>query len=111
MTPKYKIFVLVINIVTIMATIACAYAVIANNFIVINVSVLLLDGLCIILAVGLLANRRARFFAIVMLIMTVSDISFLNAYASLIVDTLSPVIYILLAQAVTTLKAGEQYAE
>ena len=64
-----------VDIVSFAVAATCAYAVITNSYLVINVSVILLNLLCAVLAWGLLKYpRRVRFFAQVMLFLAVKDI-------------------------------------
>lgn len=107
---KSKRSVVVINIVSVISTIICAYAVIANDILVINISVLLLDVLCLILACSLMHNKRNIFFSVMMIVIVAFDFLSMVVILSTYLSLLSPALYILLSQAVITMKAGEQNA-
>lgn len=85
----------------------CAYAVIANSYLVINLSVILLNLLCAVLAAGLLRYpRQSRFFAQVMLFLAVKDILSVFTVLAFATDALSPALYILIVRSV--LLMGEE---
>lgn len=89
----------------------CAYAVITNNYLIINLSVILLNLLCAVLAVGLLNYpRRVRFFAQVMLFLAVKDILSVFSFLSFPTDTLSPLLYLLIVRAALLMSKEEDYA-
>lgn len=101
-----------INTISVISTIACAFSVISNNLIVVNLAVVLLDLLCIILAVGLIKENRTRFFAIMMLVISSFDIFHLITFLAVFIDSLSPALYVFLAKSLMTLeeKEGDEYA-
>lgn len=85
----------------------CAYAVITNSYLVINLSVVLLNLLCAVLAVGLLRSPyRSRFFAQIMLFLAVKDILSVFAVLAFATDVLSPALYILIVH--SALLMGEE---
>lgn len=94
-----------VNITSFAVAATCAYAVITNSYLVINVSVILLNLLCAVLALGLLKYpRRVRFFAQVMLFLAVKDILSVFSVLALAADALSPLLYLLIVVAALGLR-------
>lgn len=88
----------------------CAYAVIANSYLVINVSVILLNLLLAILAYGLLKSQsRVRFFARVMLFLAIKDILSVFSFLSFPTDVLSPLLYLLIVASALRMREEEAY--
>lgn len=110
---KLKLFFTVVIIVSVIATIACAVAVVTNIVLIMLISIRLLDSLCIIVSATLVSNKSARFFALMMLITASLDfIATLVSYNLIVIfiSAMSPLLYLLLAKALITLKAGEKHA-
>lgn len=106
-------YFVLINSITFVLTAACAFAVLANNIYVLNSSVLLMDLLCLVLASGLLSNKNARFFGLLMLAVAALDIISviqIFAFTAVLIKSLSPLLYLLFARLVGSMKAGEQHA-
>jgi hypothetical protein len=101
-----------INGATFVLTAACAYALLANNIYVLNISVLLMDLFCLILAVGLIPNKKARFFACLMLSITLLDvISSIEIFTlSVFLKSLSPLLYLLFARLIDSMKEDVAHA-
>lgn len=103
---------ILINSITFILTAACAYAVLANNIYVLNSSVLLMDVFCIVLASGLLRNKNARFFACLMLMVAALDIISaiqIFAFTGVFIKSLSPLLYLLFALLIESVKEGDAH--
>lgn len=110
LTGKTKIFAVIINILSAIAAFLCAYAVVTNDIAMINTAVILLDLICILLAASLLSLRDARFFMVMMILLSASDILTIFVIMDTLLDAITPVLLIVFAQAVTSLKEGGQPA-
>jgi hypothetical protein len=90
----------------------CAYAVIANSYLVINLSVFLLNLLCAVLAIGLLRYpARSKPFAYAMLFLAVKDILSVFSVLSFPTDSLSPLLCLLIVRSIVILDEEVEYAE
>lgn len=100
----------VVDVASFAVAATCAYAVIANSYLVINVSVILLNLLLVILACGLLKSQsRVRFFARVMLFLAIKDILSVFSFLSFPTDVLSPLLYLLIVASALRMREEEAY--
>lgn len=107
-----SLYFMLINSITFILTATCAYAVLANNIYVLNSSVLLMDVFCLVLASGLVPNKNARFFACLMLAVAVLDIISaiqVFAFTGVFIKSLSPLLYLLFAKLVDSMKEGDAH--
>lgn len=110
---KGSLYFTLINSITFILTAACAYAVLANSIYALNSSVLLMDVFCLVLASGLLRNKNARFFACLMLVVATLDIMSaiqVFAFMGVFIKSLSPLLYLLFAMLVESVKEGDAHA-
>ena len=106
-----RLYFKAVNILAVVITVLCAYAVIVNNDIIMNINALTLDLLCIVFSISLLSQKNARFFALIILILTSFDAitAFeLPYFIALFMKASVVILYYLLAQSLLSIKVGEQ---
>lgn len=109
---RSSFYFILINSITFILTMACAYSVLANSIYVLNSSVLLMDLFCLVLAFGLLPNKNARFFACLMLVIAVFDIISaiqIFAFTGVLIKSLSPLLYLLFARLLDLMEEGDAH--
>lgn len=89
------------------ATVACSLAVILNNAALINLASIILNILCLVLAVKLLIKKRFRLYAFTITLMAVKSSLSVFTVLSFATDSLSPLLYILMIGSVTSLREGD----
>lgn len=92
------------------ATAVCALAVIMNNAVLISLAAILLNVLCLVLAVKLLVKKRHRLYALTITIMTVKSMLSVFTVLSFATDSLSPLLYALMIHSVSSLREGDRNA-
>lgn len=92
------------------ATIACALAVILNNAAMIDLAAIILNVLCLVLAVKLLVKKRFRLYALTITLMSAKSILSVFTVLSFATDSLSPLLFILMIWSVTSLREGDARA-
>lgn len=102
--------VLAIALTSTVATAVCALAVIMNNAVLISLAAILLNVLCLVLAVKLLVKKRHRLYALTITIMTVKSMLSVFTALSFATDSLSPLLYALMIHSVSSLREGDQNA-
>ena len=102
--------VMAIALISTVATAACAIAVIMNNAVLISLASILLNVLCLVLAVKLLVKKRHRLYALTITLMTVKSLLSVFAALSFATESLSPLLYALMIQSVSSLREGDQNA-
>lgn len=93
---------LMVALLSVTATVAIAFAVIVNEPISYNLSAILLNIVCLVLAIRLLAKKRFRFFAFTIALMAAKSTLSVFAVLSFATDSLSPLVYILMIQSVAS---------
>ncbi len=107
---RHGFAVLAIALTSTAATAACAVAVIMNNAVLISFASILLNVLCLVLAVNLLVKKRHRLYALTITMMTVKSLLSVFTVLSFAADSLSPLLYALMIQSVSSLREGGQNA-
>lgn len=109
-TKRRGFAVPVIALASTAATVACTLAVILNNAALINLAAILLNTLCLVLAVKLLVKKRFRLYALTITLMTVKSTLSVFTALSFATDSLSPLLYVLMVQSVSSLREGDRNA-
>ncbi len=108
----YLTLALAANILSVIAAVTGVLAVILNSDTTFNATIILLDAVCVGASVSLLINKnkKAWFFAVMILITTVSDIvegfNFITVI-SLLITAFTPAIYLLLGRSLIIIKDGD----
>ena len=97
-----------IALVSTAATVTCALAVIINNAALINLAAILLNVLCLVLAIKLLAKKRFRLYALTITLMTAKSSLSVFTALSFATDSLSPLLYALMIRSVSSLREGDR---
>lgn len=99
-----------IALISTATTAACAFAVIMDNVVLISLAAILLNVLCLILALKLLVKKRHRLYALTITIMTVKSMLSVFTVLSFATDSLSPLLYALMIHSVSSLREGDRNA-
>lgn len=116
-SPAFERIAAAVNLIAVLIVIMCAWAVAANSFGVLRVSLIVLDGLCILGALTLLPeaaarHKNARFFAIMLIVISAIGIIYttgfvtFGAYEAFVLAVLG-VLYLLFTDSIIALRGIE----